>query len=353
MTKSLLPLLIVGLTCLSACGDGGQEPVASPDTQQTDTSPDLDTPSSECEFLDDGVCDEPVNCPLGTDSNDCKNACDDPKQYWLLGAACAHRTPPNHGPNLPAAVNQGALNQRGYVDRTIDVTLGEGDGTRGRHYRLYVPPHYDPALAWPLVIMMPGHRVDIYTLANYTHLESTAEANNFLLLYAEQEWRISSFRWAWWSDWNWVENPDSNPDVSFLTKLVDDVAENWSINRKKVYGVGHSRGGAMAYIAAFELSNLFAAICSQSGFTEFGYSSHVEGWSGRRTPTMLVHGTLDSDVNVAASDAMNSQLKKLGWTPDNLVYHRLENVAHRWQPWLNQRMWDFLNSHELPTEVTP
>ena len=103
----------------------------------------------------------------------------------------------------------------------------------------------------------------------------------------------------------------------------------------------------MAYIAAFELSDLFAAVCSQSGFTEFGYDTHVAGYVGRKTPVMLVHGTLDTDVQVSASDAMNSQLGDLGWTGDALVYHRLENVAHRWQPWLNQEMWDWLSGHTL------
>jgi hypothetical protein len=108
----------------------------------------------------------------------------------------------------------------------------------------------------------------------------------------------------------------------------------------------------MAYIAAFELPDVFAAVCSQSGFTEFGYADHVAGWTGRRTPTMLVHGVLDTDVGVAASDAMNSQLQGLGWTEEELLYHRLANVAHRWQPWLNQAMWDFLSAHTLP-EGTP
>ena len=101
----------------------------------------------------------------------------------------------------------------------------------------------------------------------------------------------------------------------------------------------------MAYIAAFELSDVFAALCSQSGFIEFGFDSHVQGYAGRKTPIMLIHGTVDPDVNVGASDAMNSQLQSLGWTESELVYHRLENVAHRWQPWMNQQMWQWLSGH--------
>jgi len=307
----------------------------------------------ECAYLDDGVCDEPTNCALGTDNKDCAATCDDEEMYWLYGAACAFRSQPDHSPPLPPAVQKGGLNQTGYFDRTVEVTLGDSSGSRPRHYRLYVPAHYDPDKAWPLMIMMPGHRVDIYTLANYTHLEAAAEANNFLLVYAEQEWRASAFKWAWWTDWSWTGKPNSNPDVAFLIDLIDGVAKDWSVDRQRVYGVGHSRGGAMAYIAAFELADTFAALCSQSGFTEFGYDSHVNNWTGRHTPMMLVHGTVDSDVPVDRSDAMYNQMQGLGWSADVLVYKRLENVAHRWQPWLNQEMWDFLSSHTLPPEGSP
>jgi len=348
LTLWYLPLLACALTC------GGTATVDPPDADAVSPGADagadtvddaVDAPP--CIYLDDGVCDEPVNCPLGTDEADCATACDDPDLLWHLGAACAHRQPPEAETRTPAAT-VGTINLTGTLDRTLDVALGAEAGTRARHYRLFVPKNYDPALAWPLVIMMPGHRVDLYSLADYTQLECTAEANGFLLVYAEQEWRSDSFRWAWWTDWDWVSKPDTNPDVAFLRDLVDDVAAGWSVDRQQVYGVGHSRGGAMAYIAAFELGDLFAAVCSQSGFTEFGYDAHVTNYVGRKTPTMLVHGALDTDVNVAASDAMNSQLQTLGWTGDDLVYHRLDNVAHRWQPWMNQQMWDWLSSHTLP-----
>jgi poly(3-hydroxybutyrate) depolymerase len=204
------------------------------------------------------------------------------------------------------------------------------------------------------MVMLPGHRVDIYSLAEYTALEAAAEANGFILVYAEQEWRKGSFRWAWWTDWNWVANPSSNPDIQFMRDLVSDVGAGWNIDLNRVYAVGHSRGGAMAFILALEAPDLFAAVCSQSGFTEFGYDQRAQAYKGtRRTPVMLVHGTLDSDVQVGASDKMNSILSGLGWTDAELVYLRLENVAHRWQPWLNQQMWDFLSAQSLDGMESP
>ena len=110
----------------------------------------------------------------------------------------------------------------------------------------------------------------------------------------------------------------------------------------------------MAFILALEAPDLFAAVCSQSGFTEFGYDKRAQVYAGaRRTPVMLVHGTLDTDVQVGASDVMNDILIGLGWSEFELVYLRLANVAHRWQPWLNQQMWDFLYGHSLPSSGAP
>ena len=77
--------------------------------------------------------------------------------------------------------------------------------------------------------------------------------------------------------------------------------------------------------------------------------TRAQAYAGdRKTPVMLVHGTLDSDVPVSRSDQMNAILTGLGWDEARLRYDRLDGVAHRWQPWLNQEMWDFLSSHTLP-----
>lgn len=358
MSVSLIMLFLVACsdTATTTGGDASSEAgdvAALADALSEELSPDgLGQGDAEgeaepaCHHLDDGVCDEPVNCPLGTDINDCKDACDDPEMLWLYGAACAIREPLSTQQNLPP-FTPGTLNTTGTHDRTISVSLGGEEGARPRHYRLFVPPGYDPDRAWPLVIMMPGHRVDIYSLADYTQLEATAEANGFILAYAEQEWRSDAFKWAWWTDWSWSTKAESNPDVAFLRGLVDDVAQGWSVDTSRVYGVGHSRGGAMAYIAAYTLSDVFAALCSQSGFIEFGFDTHVAGYTGRKTPIMLVHGVVDTDVPVVRSDAMHAQLEGLGWPEEALVYHRLDNVAHRWQPWMNQQVWEWLSGHTL------
>ena len=172
-----------------------------------------------------------------------------------------------------------------------------------------------------------------------------------MLADCEQQYRWSGeHRWAWFTDWDWYDEAEDNPDFDYLLAVIDQVAGDMNIDRRRVYLAGHSRGGAMAFIGALELHETIAGACIQSGFTEFGYmTARLDSWEHRRVPMVFMHGSDDPDVGVSHGDDMVEQLEDLGWQHDeDLVYHRLDDVAHRWQPWLNQIWWDFLFARPLP-----
>jgi predicted esterase len=322
--------------------------------------------ADSCQFAKDGVCDEPVNCAYGTDSTDCIAACAQGVTPFITGA-CAYRNPTTTQPVDTSVGTNGTLNLIGHRDGVISgVPSGSNPATLiDRHYRVFVPPTYNPKVPMPLVVMLPGNDADIYWLADYTQLPRTADMNRFIVVYAEQEWRWNEDGWSWWTDWDWVNQPTSNPDLYFLKQLVTRMEGDYNVDRTRVYAVGHSRGAAMALIAAFELPDLFAGACSESGFSEYGYQTRIQAYSGRKMPLVFVHGTIDTDVcvtcningtcaadgqpcgDVVASDALVAMLQQKGWTSQNLVYYRLDNLGHQWQPQLNQEMWDFLNAMPL------
>lgn len=324
--------------------------------------------SNGCAFVDDGVCDEPANCALGTDEADCAAACEDGANLHLIAAACAHRGLAPDQPTYADPVQSGGTGgQTGFIDATLTVPSGTDLSTTvERHYRLYVPASYDPAKSYPLVINMAGHRVDHRVLPNNTQLPRAADLNDFIVVFAAQEFREG--RWAWWTDWDWSGLTDKNPDFEFLTKLVVTIGEQYNLDRSRVYTSGHSRGAAMAFIAAIELDDLIAGAVIQSGFTEFGYlDDRLQTHDGRKPPLVFVHGIQDDDVcidcepggqcavtgrqcapGMHAADAIVARLESLGWQRgEDLVYYRLDNVAHRWQSQLNQQWWDFLSARPL------
>lgn len=340
------------LLCLGCGGGGGPGPDGG-----TDAGLDVEADGQTCPFTDDGVCDEPASCPLGTDENDCVEACASGENLHLFGAACAFRDPPDDPPD-DGVSSGGTLHLTGWRDGTIQVADGENPAdTIERHYRVFVPADHDPARTHPLVIMMPGHRVSHYSLASYTELVRSADQNDFILVLAEQQWRSGGEqRWAWWTDWDWASRADENPDFQFIRQLVQVLGDDYNVDLSRVFLAGHSRGAAMAYIAALEMPDLVAGACVQSGFTEYGYLDHraQPPWEGRRVPMVFMHGIQDPDVPVTMGDACVDRLRDLGWVEgEDLVYHRLDGVTHRWQPWLNQSWYDFLYARPLATGGGP
>ena len=316
-----------------------------------------------CDYAGNGVCDEPANCALGSDTTDCDEACAAGGDTYLFEAACHYRNG-GDAPRFSGAVGSGGEETAtGTIDGYLMVPSGCNAAVAvPRHYRLYVPSNYDPSEPAPLVVMMPGHRVSIYELENYTHLPRTAEQQGAIIAYAEQEWRdlwghcagLASqyeFKWAWWTDWDWVNAPDSNPDLMFLEQLVQTVSDSYNVDRRRVFAVGHSRGGAMSVIAALELPHVFSGAVPQAGFTEFGYDNRMRTYDGRQVPMYILHGVADPDVSVAASDHIVGILEGLGWTEDDLFYHRINGVKHRWQPQYNEHWFEFLAARPLPEEV--
>ena len=347
-----LAVLLVGATVLVGCGDD-------------------QAPGDTCTFAADGTCDEPANCELGTDSTDCKAACESGENVHLFAAACAHRKEPEEATYADPIASDGDQPVVGFIDRTTPIPSGLDDKeTAQRHYRIDVPRHYNPDKAYPLMINMPGHRVGHRVMAPHTDLTRTADLNDFIVVYAGQEFRQA--RWAWWTDWDWENKTADNPDFEFIRTIIDEVGADYNIDTRRVYLSGHSRGAAMAFIAAVEMSDIIAGALVESGFTEFGYLNDrlaEGGYDGRKVPLVFIHGVLDDDVcincepgatcaanparscgqGMHAADPIVERLEKLGWVEgENLAYHRLDNVAHRWQSQLNQQAWDFLSQRGLP-----
>ena len=144
-----------------------------------------------------------------------------------------------------------------------------------------------------------------------------------------------------------------------------------NIDSEKVYFAGHSRGAAMSLIAALEMPDIVAGAVVQSGFVEFGYFDRLSEmtFASRRPKLFFMHGTVDDDVcidcspggrcgvspsrqcgTVASADALVNSLREQGYDETSLAYARLENVAHRWQPWMNHIWWQFMVGQVAPDQ---
>ncbi|MBW2456592.1 MAG: hypothetical protein JRI68_18890 [Deltaproteobacteria bacterium] len=316
------------------------------------------SPEDSCVHAHDGVCDEPRNCALGSDSTDCDQACA-PAYSPAIAAACAYdeplvepplEDPGSHGSGGPGGTWDGIIQARGPAGPDVWVD---------RYYRVYVPPTYDPAKPTPLLYVMGGFRVHHWSLAGDTEFNRLADLNNFIVVYLKAHWvEYGVYGWLFnWFTYRQDYNPQqwpACPDLDYVQKLSDELKGLYNIDRTRIFASGHSRGGAMAALFAFELPNLFAGMLPTSGFfTPNGYLDRIAELNpARKVSAVIIHGDIDPDVPVSESDGLYDALNATGhldW--EHIIYLRLPGVTHAWQPQVHQQAWTFLSERPLPLEM--
>lgn len=306
--------------------------------------------SNLCSTSQDGVCDELSTCALGTDSTDCDAACENKPWAPEIAGACAHDyngTQPESQIESPIGT-QGSGGKTGTFDDVVRVRGARASDLVDRYYRTYVPRRYNPDRATPLLFALGGFSVDMYWLAEFTELNRLADREDIIIVYGHPEWRdFGNFDvFSWYSykeayEGDWIDNPD----IAYMEAIYQDLSELYNIDSSRVYVSGHSRGGALSMIAAFERPDLFAGFCSQAGFVRANdYNDRIEELAPTVRPAVyLVHGDADPDVSVRESDTVSDILQAAEWAYNNeWFYQRIPDATHEWQTQYNQDMWDFL-----------
>jgi len=165
-------------------------------------------------------------------------------------------------------------------------TLSSGGETRS--YLLHVPKGYDARMQYPLVVAMHQFSDTPRGMESLSGLNDLADTENFLVVYPK------GIRRGWNSGMRGA--PD---DVRFIEDLVDAIGGAYSIDRRRVYGLGISAGGMMAQWMACR-SSLFAAIASVGGNLTDGASRSCG--EGPAIPVMLIHGVDDPVVPYAGGE---------------------------------------------------
>jgi polyhydroxybutyrate depolymerase len=105
-------------------------------------------------------------------------------------------------------------------------------------------------------------------------------------------------RWGAWSVGQ-RGTPPPPDDLGFLSALIDALAGELAIDRKRVYAAGFSNGAMMVYRLACERPDLVAAVAPVSG----GMMPDVGPACGQGAPVSIlgIHGTADPIVPLDAS----------------------------------------------------
>ncbi len=172
---------------------------------------------------------------------------------------------------------------------------------RTRTYQIHLPPNYDGKTPLPIVINMHGGGGNANAHRKQTQMDVASDRDGFIVAYPEGTAGLGHFY-----TWNaglccgysvkWKID-----DVGFISKMLDEIEQKYTVDTHRVYATGMSNGAMMAYRLACELPNRITAICGVA--TTLG----VDGPAPTRPiPLLQIHGLKDPNAPFAGGIGPNA-----------------------------------------------
>lgn len=142
---------------------------------------------------------------------------------------------------------------------SYDAAIEHDDGERS--FRLHLPPGFDSTSRRPLLVVLHGGGSSGEGMEEVTGFSRIADREGFFVVYPNGEGGPHGLGRAWNAgsccgppSWFGVD------DVGFIGALVDQLSERFPIDPQRVFLVGYSNGGMLAYRIALDLSHRFAGL---------------------------------------------------------------------------------------------
>ncbi len=201
----------------------------------------------------------------------------------MMALALAGPTQAQQSPTPPTQAQQsGAPSPFTHLDM---FALGYGGANRS--VGLYVPRSYQRGAPAPLIIALHGRYSSAQAMHATSHLAAVAERRGAILFYPET-------LGAYWNDGGYAVLQRREPpqdDAGFITAAINAVAQDYAIDRQRIYVVGYDAGGAMAYAMACRGTMRLAGVAVVSALM-WDYAEQACA-NGRATPMLIMHGERD------------------------------------------------------------
>ena len=201
--------------------------------------------------------------------------------------------------------------------RILECTYRLPESNADLPYALFVPSTYTPGQPTPLVVALHGLAITPLQQILFDGTTDFAERDGFIVL-APMGFNVSS----WWGSRAGKPVPTaalkpgtkerySNTELAEIDAMtvLGLIREKYTIDRDRIYLMGHSMGGAGVYHLGGKYNDIWAGLAPISAA---GGIADAEA-AGRYTmPVLLMHGALDSIVPVAGSRRSAQALKAAG-----------------------------------------
>ena len=187
------------------------------------------------------------------------------------------------------------------------------NGMQPRTYYLRIPVQYTAATSVPLLLALHSRSMNAKTIFTDSQILSSAESLNFIVV------GLNGAVYEGASSWNagkcctnattYEEN-----DLLFASTVIDFVTSKYSVDKSRVWVMGHSNGGMMAYRLACDLSEKITAIAVVTGALVDDSCLPTKPVS-----TLHIHGNLDPTVPFHGGGKFE--------TPS--IFHSVQEMAYK------------------------
>jgi polyhydroxybutyrate depolymerase len=187
------------------------------------------------------------------------------------------------------------------------------EGMQPRTYYLRIPSQYTAATSVPLLLALHSRTMNAKTIFDDSQILSWAQSMNFIVA------GLNGAVYEGASSWN-AGNCCTNAttyeenDLLFASTVFDFVSSKYSVDKSRVWTMGHSNGGMMAYRLACDLSDKITAIAVVAGAQTDPTCSPTKPVS-----ILHIHGNLDPTVPFHGGGKFE--------TPS--IFHSVQDMAYR------------------------
>ncbi len=202
---------------------------------------------------------------------------------------------------------------------TVDVRI---HGFR-RTYLVHVPPGYRPETPVPLVVVLHGAFDTADGMEISSGFSLLADRDRFIVLYPNGMGILGFLQ-----HWNaghccGKAASDQLDDVGFVAAAIEDVSSRFNVDRDRVYMVGFSNGGMLAYRFAAERGDLLAAAAPLAASIGGKPSGEAPEWRipdpVRPIPILVFHGLSDDHVPYAGGASRARGGSRTYWSVEESV----------------------------------
>ena len=169
-------------------------------------------------------------------------------------------------------------------------------------YLLYLPDGYNQESSeyWPLIFFLhgAGERGDDLELVKKHGPPKLVEEKDYPFIIVSPQCPFSH-RW----------------DVEVLKQLLDEVTDEYNVDRNRIYLTGLSMGGFGTWELAFAFPECFAAIAPICGGGDPSKANMI-----KHIPVWVFHGSKDPVVSVTKSEEMVKALREIGGNVKFTIY---------------------------------